>query len=139
MTYKELVQLIEATAMEQPAVKTIVANDVYLLNTLQSAEYGVFAWSQNTHSGSMDSDETSFSFNLFYIDRICEDESNLVDIHSVAVEVLNNVIRTLSAEGVGVTTWSLQPFTEKFLDTCAGMYATIALTIPVNTTCDYRY
>lgn len=139
MTFKELIERIEAIAASQPSVKTILADDVYKLNTYQDARYGVFAWTQNTHSGSLMSSEMDFSFNLFYIDRLQEDEGNLVDVYSTAVQVLDNIIRTLEAEGIGIDTWQMQPFTQKFLDQCAGMYATITLSAMIDDTCEDIY
>lgn len=139
MKFKELINTIERAAKGQPAVHTIIKDDVYKLNTLQDARYGVFAWTQNTHSGDITSSDVGFSFNLFYIDRLQKDEGNLEDVYSTAVDVLVNIIRTLEAEGIGIDTWQMQPFTQKFLDQCAGMYATITLSAMVDDTCEEIY
>jgi hypothetical protein len=134
MTYKELIRRIETIAINQPTIASIVRDDVYLLNTEQAAKYGVFAWTQNTHRAEAVGDEAAFSFNLFYIDRLSDGDANRVDIYATGMATLTNIIRTLGAEA-GVGSYTLQPFTQKFLDRCAGVFATITISAEVDNIC----
>lgn len=138
MTYKELIRRIETIASHQPTIASIVRDDVYLLNTEQAARYGVFAWTQNTHRAEAVGDEVAFSFNLFYIDRLSDGDANRVDIYATGIATLTNIIRTLGDEA-GVGSYILQPFTQKFLDRCAGVYATITISAEVDNICAAIY
>ena len=44
MTLLEVIRTIEGMAMRQPTIHSIVRNDVFRLNALPDARYGVFAW-----------------------------------------------------------------------------------------------
>lgn len=133
MTLAETIRLVEQVAAGQPAIKSIVRNDVFRLNTLPDAKYGVFAWVQGQHS--FTDDIQSFNFTLFYVDRLTHDKANEIEVESVGVQVLGNIIRTLDEVGIYPNTWTAQVFNQRFLDECAGVYANITLQVPVNYSC----
>lgn len=139
MRYLELIQRIEEAANAQPSVSSIVRDDVYLLNAEKATKYGVFAWTQNTHRAEAVSDMMYFSFNFYYIDRLAEGDSNKLDIYATGIATLANIIRKLSDEVGLIDSYTLQPFTQKFLDRCAGVYATVSIGISVDTTCPVGY
>lgn len=137
MTLAEVIRVIEGVASRQPAIRTIVENDIYRLNSLPNVRYGVFAFLQNQHSSNIDEDLISYSFTLFYVDRLTDGQTNQITIQSTGVEVLNNIIRTLAdLTGIwAVGSYSFQPFNQRFTDECAGVYTSITLQVPVGSHC----
>ena len=137
MTLYDTIQAIERVAAQQPAVKMIVRNDIFRLNSVPSALYGVFGWLQREHSAAIDSNFFQFSFTFFYVDRLNEDRSNETEIQSVGVRTLDNIIRTLDASGVypgGV--WTFTTFNQRFTDECAGVFTNVALQVPLGGNCE---
>ena len=130
MTLLETIRLIERIAAGQPAVNMIVRNDVFRLNSFSDARYGVFAWTQGQHSGSVDDAFQSFAFTFFYVDRLTEDKGNEVEVQSVGVDTLSNILRLLSDAGVIVGDYNLTTFNQRFLDECAGVFASVRLQVP---------
>lgn len=139
MTLLETIKMLEGVAASQPAVNMIVREDVYKLNACPSCKYGAFAWTEGVHRTSADGQFTTYAFTLFYVDRLTADKSNGPEIHSVGVEVLNNIMRTM-AEELGVTGWSLTPFSgQKFGDECAGVYASVEMEAAASSACGEVY
>ena len=139
MTLRDTILLLERIAADQPAIHTIVRNDVYKLNTAPSVNYGAFAWTQGTHSGSIESWGTAFRFSLFYVDRLTEDGSNQIEVQSTACAVLDNILRKLASEGLEVEAWTINTFNEKFADMCAGAFAQVLVRVPKDTVCAADY
>lgn len=139
MTLRDTILLIERIAGEQPAVHTIVRNDVYKLNDHPSLRYGAFAWTQGTHSGSVESWGTAFRFSLFYVDRLTENGGNQIEVQSTACSVLDNVLRRLAAEGLEVEAWTINTFNERFSDLCAGAFAQVLVRVPSDSICAEDY
>lgn len=136
MTLAQVIRAIEITASKQPAVNMIVRNDIYRLNSVPDARYGVFAWLQGQHSGAVDSSLVRFRFTLFYADRLTSDLSNQEEIQSTGVEVLSNIIRYL--DGIGLTAtdpYTFRTFNERFHDDCAGVFCDVSFAVPVGTLC----
>ena len=99
MTLLELIKAVEGVAKMQPAVKMIVPEDIFRLSNEMSAKYGVFAWTQGAHSVDVGSGMAVYTLTLFYVDRLLEDKSNAVEIHSVGVETLANIVRGVVETG----------------------------------------
>ena len=136
MTLTDTIRMIEVIAAGQPPVKSIVRNDIFRLNSLPDAKYSVFGWTQNNHSSDLDSSFYTYRFTFFYIDRLTADQSNELEIQSVGIQVLNNVLRMLADQGVETDgEWQFTTFNQRFLDETAGVYCTAALTVPVNGLC----
>lgn len=131
MTLLETIRLIEMVASGQPAVNMIVRNDIFRLNAFSDARYGVFGWTQGLHRGNAEDSLQTFAFTFFYIDRLTEDKGNELEVQSVGVETLANILRTLSDQGVIVGDYSFQTFNQRFLDECAGVFCTVNLMVPV--------
>ena len=135
MTLLQTINLLEGIAFSQPAVNMIVREDIYKLNSCPSCRYGAFGWTEGVHSATVNNTFVTFSFTLFYVDRLSADKSNAPEIHSVGVEVLNNILRCM-AEEVGVDNWTVTPFTgQKFADECAGVYVSVEFTVPMGSPC----
>ena len=139
MTLRDTILLLERIASEQPAIHTIVRNNVYKLSDHPAVQYGVFAWTQGQHTGSLDSWAVGFRFTLFYVDRLTEDKQNQIEIQSTAVSVLDNILRGISAEGVEVDPWTITTFNEDFADACAGAFASVRILVPQDSICVDTY
>lgn len=134
MTLAQLINVIERVALQQPSVNMIVQNDVFRINSAPSLQYGVFAWTQGQHSGTIQGMQ-SFSFSLFYVDRLKEDKSNLVEIHSVGCSTLGNILRMLDIYDIEVGSYTMQTFSQRFTDECAGVFCNVTLNVPFSFIC----
>ena len=139
MTLKEITQAIEKVALDQPAINMLVRNDIFRLNSYTKARYGVFGWTQQAHTEDSDTDILTYNFTFFYVDRLNEKRSNEVDIQSVGMTALSNIIRALQPYGIYADTWEYQTFNQRFHDECAGVYTNVALQVNVNYTCDEEF
>lgn len=138
MTLFEFIKILEGVAAKQPAVNMIVRDSVLRVNDNPADRYGAFVWTQGQHSEGLDTDFRTLRFSLFYVDRLLQDNSNRTEIQSTGVEVLGNVIRTLADE-FSVNEWSIDTFTQRFTDECAGAWATVAFLVPINGVCPSRF
>ena len=136
MTLLELIKTIEVIASHQPSVKMVVENDVFRLNSISDAKYGVFAFVQGQHNTSVTSNVVNYSFNFFYVDRLKNDKSNQIEIQSVGIQTLDNIIRQLDETGVySEMDYSFQVFNQRFMDECAGVFCNITLSVPIGSPC----
>lgn len=136
MTLKALIKALEVVASHQPAINMVVENDVFRLNNKADARYGVFAFTQGQHSASVDSNMVSYTFTIFYVDRLTADRSNQIEIQSVGVQTLDNIIRQMDEMGVySEQTYSFQVFNQRFLDECAGVFCNVTFSVPVGSIC----
>lgn len=138
MTLLQVIQAIEGFAIAEPSVAMVIPNDVFRLNATPDAKYGVFAWTQQQHV--LAEDLLTFGFAFFYVDRLNEDASNEVEIQSVGVQTLSDIIRQLEAAGafpVGDTTF--QTFNQRFMDECAGVWCNVRLQVPAGWVCPEEF
>lgn len=139
MTLLETIRIIENVAIDQPSVKTIVENDVFKLNDHPEAKYGVFAFVQGQHGGSVDSDLFTYRFSFLYVDRLRHDKKNQIEIQSVGIETINNIMQRLSDLGIESGSYTLQPFNQRFTDECAGVFCTVDLETIRGSYCSEEY
>lgn len=136
MTLTQLIHTIEAVAGGQPTIRSIVRNDIFRLNSLADARYGVFGWTQGQHASDIASSLITYRFTFFYIDRLTADQGNQIEIQSVGIQVLDNIIRLLEQNGVFPSSeWTYTTFNQRFLDECAGVFASVAFEVPVQGLC----
>ena len=136
MTLSELIKTIEAVASNQPSIKMVVENDVFRLNSRADARYGVFAFVQQQHTTSIESNVITYAFTLFYVDRLKNDRSNQIEIQSVGIQTLDNIIRAMDEIGIYTeTSYSFQVFNQRFTDECAGVFCNVNLSVPVASLC----
>lgn len=135
MTLLEFIKVMEGVAANQPAVNMIVRDSVLRVNDNPSDRYGAFVWTQGQHSDGMGNDFRTFRFSLFYVDRLLFDQSNRTEIQSTGIEVLGNIIRTLAEDFDIAGDWSIDTFTQRFTDECAGAWATVSFLVPVSYVC----
>lgn len=140
MTLTDTIRKIEAVAGAIPSVESIVRNDIFRLNSLPDAEYAVFGWTQGQHTASVQSSLVTFNFTFFYIDRLRADKRNEMEIQSVGIQVLDNIIRTLDENGIySENTYTFTTFNQRFLDECAGVFTNVALQVPLSELCAETY
>ena len=135
MNLYQTIQAIEATASRQPNIRTIVRNDVFRLNAVPDVKYGVFAWLQNEHTTDADSQLISWNFTFFYVDRLTEDKGNEVQIQSVGIETLENILQSLADRGIYPDTYSFRTFNQRFADECAGVFCNVQLQTSKDSLC----
>lgn len=133
MTLLEILYKLELAIAGQPNVKTVIHNDVYKLNSIPDVRYGVMAWTQGTHQMDYRTGMATYQLYLYYIDRNNARPNHDTEIISFGTQILNNVILTLSGEDIFIDGATIQPFTERFADDCAGVYATINIQTPIST------
>lgn len=136
MTLLELIRTIEVVASHQPSIHMVVENDVFRLNNKADARYGVFAFVQQQHTTSIESNVITYGFTFFYVDRLKNNRSNQIEIQSVGIQTLDNIIRELDEMGIySEMSYSFQVFNQRFLDECAGVFCNVSLSIPVGSVC----
>lgn len=140
MTLLEVIKAFEAVASQQPSVNMIVQNDIFRLNSKSDARYGVFGWTQGQHSSSADSSMFTYSFTFFYVDRLKNDFSNQIEVQSVGVQTLDNILRELDDMGIYVdSSYSFQTFNQRFFDECSGVFCNVSLQVPVSSVCSEKF
>lgn len=139
MTLKYLVEQIKKIALLQPNVNTATEGDVYdILNGNPSVKYGVIHLTQTTHRTQEDQD--IYGFNIFYIDRLLGDNSNKLQIQSIGKELIYNILKSLDETfDTETSNITFQPFTEKFNDLCAGVYASVNVSSFIDYDCAEQY
>lgn len=140
MTLLETIRTMEVIASRQPSIKMIVENDIFRLNTRADARYGVFAFVQGEHSTAINSNEITYAFTLFYVDRLKNDRSNQIEIQSTGIQTLDNILRTLDEAGIYAETgYSFQVFNQRFVDDCAGVMCRVSLSVPLTGICSDQF
>jgi len=137
MTLLETINLLNWIAKNQPNVNGIVeSGDIFDLNKDEyQQKYSAFCVTQNTHN--VGEEFTTYSFTLFYVDRLTLDKSNKLEIQSTAVQFFGNLIKTIMQkfDNLNWTNGDVTTFTEKFSAECAGAYMTCSITTPNNSLC----
>lgn len=140
MTLQQVIKAMEVVASQQPSVNMVVQNDIFRLNGKPDARYGVFGWTQGQHSGSADSSLFTYAFTLFYVDRLKEDLSNQIEVQSVGIQTLDNILRRLDDLGIFIiSSYSFQTFNQRFVDECAGAFCNVTLQVPVSSMCSESF
>lgn len=138
MTLMETINLLNYIAKHQPNVNGIVeTGDIFDLNKDEyQQEYAAFCCTQRTHVVS--EDFTTYSFTLFYVDRLTLDKSNKIEIQSTAVQFFQNLIKTIRQKFTNLdfnVSGEVVTFTERFSAECAGAYMNCEITTPNTSIC----
>lgn len=140
MTLEGLLYAIGQIGINDKLINFAAAGgSIYEINDLTVRDYPILYVSP-TGTHRMSENYTTYQVTIFFIDRLLEDNSNGVAIHSTAVEVLKNIIKKIAVlEGVaGISDeYTIQLFTEteKMKDRCNGAYATIEIMLLNESTC----
>ena len=132
MSLKEVITKFLNIAKKQPNIGYTGEGDIYTLNSLPNLEYSVFFVTQQQHNQS--EDVISYNLILYYVDRLVEDDANMLDIQSNGIIMLGNIINTFINENDADINYDItyQPFTHKFADKCAGVYANVKIEVGNN-------
>ena len=131
MTLKEIINALNKISIEQPVVgEYIKSGNVYDLNSERSTKFGVFCCTNATHEYQVENALMSYTFYLYYIDRLSSDESNKTEIQSTGISTINNIVRTFVDDyDVDVSNISYETFTERFSEMCAGVWGTVTISV----------
>ena len=136
MNLFQLIHTIKNTAGKANLVSSVKDGDVYENLNSGTQTYPVV----NVTIDNITKDETGTSnvtMNIFYIDRLEDNNRNKTQVQSSAVTVLEQIMNKLEEEqAFNFTSKTFYPFTEKFSDLCAGSYVTCALELQLDTLCD---
>lgn len=135
MTLQEIINILKKIALTQPNVRTATSGDIYeVMNGNPSVKYGVFHITQNTHQ-SFDNRDV-YGLNLFYVDRNEDDNANTLQVQSVGKTVIDNIVKSFCEEFDGeFPTITYTPFTQRFKDDTAGVFAGLSLEVYKEWTC----
>ena len=79
MTLLQIIDTLKEIALGQPNIRTASDGDIYeSLNGNTSVKYGVFHINQTNHQTTENTD--TYGLNLFYVDRLEDDERNRLQI-----------------------------------------------------------
>lgn len=114
-------------------------SSIFEINSLTIKEYPILYISP-TGNHNVTENYTEFELTLYYIDRLLEDSSNDVNIHSVGIEALKNIINKIKRiDGVldvsNEYTIILFKETEGMSDRCSGAYAQVRVTVQNGNNC----
>lgn len=136
MNLFQLIHTIKNTAGKANLVSSVKDGDVYENLNSGTQTYPVV----NVTIDNITKDETgtsSVTMNIFYIDRLEDNNRNKTQVQSSAVTVLEQIMNKLEDEqAFNFTSKTFYPFTEKFADLCAGSYVTCTLDLQLDTLCD---
>lgn len=139
MNLLQVIRAIERVAAQQPAIGTIVRNDMFRLNAAPSVRYGAFAWLQGDHRTNAESGLMQFNFTFFYADRLTESKDNEIEVQSVGIETLENILRTLDDAQIWPGEITFTTFNQRFSDECAGVFCNVTLEVRKDGICPAEY
>lgn len=134
MSLKELIQDILNIARSIPNVNHVAEGDIYtLLNTNPTVDYSSVVLTQRQHSLDLFNQSMTYRFYLFYIDRETDNQSNILDIQSEAINALFTIARKIEEKfDITFNRLDINTFKERFSSECAGAYITLDLTLPIS-------
>ena len=131
MSLYEIINKLLTIAKNKPNIKYVGEGDIYELNRA-NIDYSVFYITQNNTT--VDNGVTTYSLNLFYVDRIIDESDNHLLVQSNGIDAILNIVNELvltedvEIEGNIIFT----PFYQRFKDDCSGVYAKINLVVGNN-------
>lgn len=131
----KIINTFKHISLEHPIVNRFTEGDVYTnLNEDKDKKYP--AINLDIDNITIADNYQTVNGNLFYIDRLMEDESNRVEVQSVGMRTLQSIINKISETySWNWTSQTYNIFTEKFADLCGGVYVTFNIEVPVEEIC----
>lgn len=132
MTLYQITNNLLNIARSQHNIGYVGEGDIYTLNSLPNIDYGVFFVTQTNHS--QREDTISYTFTLYYVDRLLPDNSNKLQIQSNGIVTLGNIINTLANKYDVEVDYAIQytTFIQRFQDMCSGVFATVTINVDNN-------
>lgn len=132
MNLRKLFDKIDEYVHESdPNVGDVLYGDIYQLNHLQTISYPAVVVTCGQHRSLIDDGFFIYRLNIFYVERLMDNENNKIDIHAVGINFMNALIRHLADELI-VNDYTINCFNQRFNDWCAGVYANIMIQIPIS-------
>lgn len=126
---------------KQPNVFEAGEGSIYdYLNGRMDVAYPVVVVTQQQHIQDMmvAADFDTWTFQIFYVDRLTSDKDNRLEVQSTAIEALKNIIRGLEKD-TQIVSNAYTTFTERFESMCAGAYAELSLLDLTDTICEDEF
>ena len=128
----ELTKIIESYANEYPNINYVEeSGNIYNLNAHNNMRYTAFCalpTGVNLTENSDGDTVNEYNYNLFYVDRLENDEDNLLSIHSAGEEFFRYLAQKLYEDlGITYTNYNCSFFKERFNDLCAGVLLSVTL------------
>lgn len=122
MTIKQLNDAIKDIALNHYAIKQYHYGNVYSINDLSDIKYGLLNYHIDTIT-QINDDNYRVSGVMIYIDRLLEDESNLLQVQSDGIIYLGEIFNRLSDKYlIDFDTVIYTPTSEKFNDNCGVVF-----------------
>lgn len=130
MNYFGIVQTIRDATHRHPFVHSFYYEQ-YTAQDIENIEYPAVILTPETitNSGGI----LAYSFNLMYVDRLQAGDVNLIEVESVGVDVLQDLLFDVEDElptGELEDGLSINVFSRQFADDCAGAVLTFTIDIP---------
>lgn len=125
MNLKNSLSFINTVYQNHPLINDSWVGDIYDINGRKNIKYpvaSVTATDVTTQAHSI-----VYTLYLYYADRLTKDRSNTVDVQTIAVNTLREVINYLqnTGEAFEIQSTTITLFEQKFQDECAGAYAVV--------------
>lgn len=135
MNYFNFVKAIESVSMQHQLVEEWKEGDVY--DNFNSGQHRYGAINMTVQSVvDVNPSLSKVNFVLFYMDRLLDDNSNKIEIQSVALTVLKQIINRLEdTYNISFSNMTYTPFSEKLADMVAGMYLSASISIESDVLC----
>lgn len=132
MNLYDIINKLQQIAIKQPNINHTFEGDVYKLATLPNIEYSVFGVTQTNHN--LNEDTITYNLTLFHIDRVMNDESNMLQVQNNSILMLGNIIN-IFAENYDVQVnypINFTTFTHKFNEICGGAFCNLSVVVDNN-------
>lgn len=127
MNYYNLLRTLKSLSNTHSLVNDYAEGDVYEYMNSGMHKYPCIFMTMNNITS--DSESTNYNFTMFYIDRLISDGSNKINVQSIGVQVIKQILSKLFDiyPEIEISSTEYTPFTEKFADDCAGVFCQISL------------
>lgn len=131
--YYNTVMTILDIASKQKFVEDVHYGDA--IDWLNSGDHRYFSFALVEQPNNQFGDQfNTFNFVLYLVDRLEEDNSNLLQVHSTAKSIGEKILKSLPYDYT-ITSQSFTPFKYKFADLCAGVFINLSIQVPVESVC----
>lgn len=125
MNLKNSLEFINTVYQNHPLINDSWVGSIYDINGRKNIKYPVASVAATDVTAQAHS--IVYTLYLYYADRLTTDKSNTVDVQTVAVNTLREVINYLqnNSDAFEVQSTTITLFEQKFQDECAGAYAVV--------------
>lgn len=130
--YLELVDLIKQVSLMHPFVNSFFEGIYSVAGEESNIKYGAIVLTPNTHQ--IGKQVSTYNFNIMYVDRTTKDRDNTLEVQSVGIDVLVEILSALIDRfDMGIDeSVTINVFKEQFADETAGALTTISIQVQSN-------